>query len=74
MINNITNMFFLRISTRFIGQLIDVDLLDLLDLMNGQSTRNKITLIKTESSLFECGRWDLNPRTPKGQDPQFIRS
>jgi hypothetical protein len=42
-------MFFLRISIRLIGRLIDLDLLDLLDLMNGQLTRNKFNLIKTEN-------------------------
>lgn len=42
-------MFFLRISIRLIGRLIDLDLLDLLDLMNGQLTRNKFNLIKTQN-------------------------
>ena len=35
---------------------------------------NRLFINANETSVLECGRWDSNPRTPKGQDPQFIRS
>lgn len=35
---------------------------------------NQLFINANETSVHECGRWDSNPRTPKGQDPQFIRS